>query len=308
MQVSLVLSSGGARGLAHIGAIQCLQERGYEIRYISGSSIGALVGGIHAAGRLDDYAMWVKALRRKDIVQLLDFGWGRGGGLFKGERIMDVLRELVGEHAIEDLAIGFTAVATELGRKRETWFNKGPLFSAIRASIAIPLLFAPVKVGNQVYVDGAVLNPLPIAPTLNNETDLIVAVDVNGMDEVSIPMREPKSPFQESQTDSAPEKNHDEGLAKSISSFIENIWPKNEVGSEEHGMLEIALEAMDAMQVSIARQQLSVYSPDLIVQIPRNVAQFFEFERAEELIDIGRERMDASLSALASVPPGFSTS
>ena len=137
-RVSLVLSSGGARGLAHIGAIRCLEEQGYEIGYVAGSSMGALVGGIYAAGKLDEYSTWVEALRRSDIVQLLDFGWG-GAGLFKGDRIIAALRELIGEHQIEELPVGFTAVATDLQRKREVWLDKGSLFSAIRASIAVPL-------------------------------------------------------------------------------------------------------------------------------------------------------------------------
>lgn len=293
-RISLVLSSGGARGLAHIGAIQCLQERGYDIRYVSGSSMGALVGGIHAAGQLSEYTTWVKALRRKDVVQLLDFGWGRGGGLFKGERIIDVLRELIGERMIEDLPIGYTAVAAELNRKREIWFNKGPLFSAIRASIAIPLVFAPVTVDGRVYLDGGVVNPLPVAPTLSNETDLIVAVDVNGMDELSLIHRVPEvapEPATEART------QEDEGIRKAISGFIESLWPRSEA-AQDHSMLDVALEAMDIMQVSLARQQLSIYSPDVIIQIPRNVCRFFEFDRAAELIDLGHERTDSSLQAL----------
>ena len=142
--ISLVLSSGGARGLAHIGAIHCLEEEGYDIRYISGTSMGALVGGIYAAGKLKDYEVWVRALRRKDMVQLLDFGWGHGS-LFKGERIIDVLKDLIGEHSIEDLPIGFTAVAADLKSKREVLFNKGPLFSAINIPPPFVTSASPVK-------------------------------------------------------------------------------------------------------------------------------------------------------------------
>ena len=296
-RISLVLSSGGARGLAHIGAIRCLTERGYEIRYISGSSMGALVGGVYATGKLDEYAAWVQALRRKDIVQLLDFGWGRGGGLFKGERIIDALRELLGDHLIEDLPIGFTAVATDLARKREVWLNKGPLFAAIRASIAVPLVFAPVIADSQLLIDGGVLNPLPIAPTLNDETDLIVAIDVNGIDDASMRRSASVNNKQNANQDSP---GPEDSVTRAISSFIENLWPKSEGGAQEHGMLDVALEAMDAMQVSIARHKLSAYSPDVTIQIPRNVAQFFEFDRAGELITTGAEKMNAALDAYES--------
>ena len=181
--ISLVLSSGGARGLAHIGAIQCLEERGYLINCIAGSSMGALVGGIHARGKLDVYAEWVRALNRNDVVRLLDIGWGRNGGLFKGERIIEVLKDLIGDAQIEELPVSFTAVATEINRKREVWIDKGPLFDAIRASMAIPMVFAPVRRGHQLLIDGGVLNPLPIAPTLKEDSGLTIAVDVNGMDQ-----------------------------------------------------------------------------------------------------------------------------
>ena len=288
--ISLVLGSGGARGLAHIGAIRSLQEQGYNIRYVSGSSIGALVGGIYAAGQLDEYSRWVQALRRTDIVQLLDFGWG-GSGLFKGERIIAVLRELIGEHAIEELPIGYTAVATDLHRQREVWLNRGDLFAAIRASIAIPLVFAPATLNDRLLVDGGVVNPLPIAPTLNDETDLIVAIDVNGSDEGS------RELIEESPRSNAPEGR--DSMTRSITRFIENIWPSTEEQRQEHGMLDVAMEAMDVMQVAIARHNLSAYSPDVTVQIPRNVARFFEFDRANELIEFGYERTEAALKKLS---------
>ena len=295
-KISLVLSSGGARGLAHIGAIQCLEEEGYEIRYISGSSMGALIGGIHAAGKLDDYATWVKALRRKDIVQLLDFGWGHGG-LFKGERIIDALRDLIGEHVIEELPIGFTAVASDLKSKREVWLNKGPLFSAIRASIAVPLVFAPVTIGNKLLIDGGVLNPLPIAPTLNNETDLTVAVDVNGRSDSAL-NKDLQTSSVSIQTLSQAGDEVEDKFRRAISTFIENLLPTGSTKSGNHDMLGIAMEAMDAMQVSLARHQLSIYTPEIIVQLPRNSASFFSFERAHELIELGYERMRTSLKIL----------
>lgn len=294
-KISLVLSSGGARGLAHIGAIKCLEEEGYDIRYISGSSMGALIGGIYSAGKLHEYENWVRALRRKDMVQLLDFGWGQGG-LFKGERIIDVLKDLIGDHFIEDLPVGFTAVASDLKSKREILFNKGSLFSAIRASIAMPLVFTPVIAENRVLVDGGVLNPLPISPTLKNKTDLTVAVDVNGIDDNVLHKR---THSERINLNEKKVEDDEDKLSRIISLFVEKLLPVGDSGSKkDNSILDIAIEAMDAMQVSIARYEISISSPDVTVQIPRNVAHFFEFERANELIEIGYEKMRVELKSL----------
>jgi len=301
-RISLVLSSGGARGLVHIGAIQCLEAQGYEISCVSGSSMGALVGGIYARGELDVFAEWVRALTRNDVVRLLDIGWGFGGGLFKGERIIGVLKELIGDAAIEELPIRFTAVATDINRKREVWIERGPLFDAIRASIAIPMVFTPVRRGRQLLIDGGVLNPLPIAPTLKDDTGLTVAVDVNGLDERPLNIRLPidETPVV-AESAAAADGDMEPSVRQAIGDFIEGLWPGG--GAEEvpeqqdRNMFDIAMEAMDSMQVTISRLKSSVYTPDVLVQVPRNVAHFFEFERAGELIDMGYEMMEQELTA-----------
>lgn len=293
-RVSLVLSSGGARGLVHIGAIRSLEERGYDISCIAGSSMGALVGGIHARGKLDVFSEWVCALKRSDIVQLLDIGWGRTGGLFKGERIIEVLKELIGEEQIENLPIAFTAVATDINRKREVWIDKGPLFDGIRASIAVPMVFAPVRRGQQLLLDGGVLNPLPIAATLSDHTALTVAVDVNGMDQRPLNVRLSLDDIRNLEQEVEPVA--DPGVRQAIAEFFDGWLPRGSDISEQ-SMFAIALEAMDSMQVTISRLKASVYSPDVLVQVPRNVAHFFEFERASELIDLGYELMEKELSA-----------
>ena len=293
-RISLVLSSGGARGLVHIGAIQALEAHDYEISAIAGSSMGALVGGIYARGKLDVYAEWVRALDRNDILRLLDFGWGRSGGLFKGQRIIEVLRELVGDENIEDLPISFTAVATDINRKQEVWINSGPLFAAVRASMAIPMVFEPVRRGDQLLVDGGVLNPLPIAPTLTDNTTLTVAVDVNGMD-----YRPTHERLEQHKAESLLADEQDaSGVRRAIAEFFEEWMPSSDREEPEQSMFAIALEAMDSMQVTISRLKASVYNPDLLLQIPRNVAHFFEYERAGELIDLGYERMDKALTEL----------
>ncbi len=161
MPIALVLGGGGARGLAHIGVIQWLVENGYRIDSIAGSSMGALVGGIYAAGKLDVYTDWVLALERWQVLRLLDPSFD-GTGLFKGERIIGVLRELIGEQPIQALPIRFVAVATDLETGEEVWLREGKLFDAIRASIATPLVFTPFRLGDRTLVDGALVNPVPI--------------------------------------------------------------------------------------------------------------------------------------------------
>jgi len=196
--VSLVLGIGGARGLAHIGVIQWLTENGYDIRSIAGSSMGALVGGIYAAGKLEVYAGWVSALERMQVLRLLDPAFGRSG-LFKGERLMGVLRKLIGDFDIENLPISFTAVATDLESGEEVWLREGKLFDAIRASIATPLVFTPFRYGGRMLLDGGLVNPVPIAPTLNDTTELTVAVNLNGPIESRPPSLE-RAPIPEGST------------------------------------------------------------------------------------------------------------
>ena len=288
--VSLVLGSGGARGLAHIGVIQWLTENGYDIRSISGSSMGALVGGIYANGKLEVYAEWVLALERMHVLRLLDPTIG-SPGLFKGERIISVLRELVGDCRIEDLPIGFTAVATDLDSGDEVWLQRGNLFDAIRASMATPLVFTPFKHGERLLVDGAVVNPVPIAPTLHDTTDLTIAVSLSGPAETR-----PLAPQSGSLIG-------DNGYRARILKFIETVRPMRKTGEPSRGMMSVAMVSMQAMQDTIARLRMSAYSPDVLIEIPRNACGFFEFWKAEELIALGRER--ASLAFAGRVQAGL---
>jgi NTE family protein len=275
--VSLVLGSGGARGLAHIGVIQWLTENGYQIESISGSSIGALVGGIYATHKLEVYAEWVLALERMHVLRLLDPTIGRPG-LFKGERIISVLRELIGDRAIEDLPIAFTAVATDLNSREEVWLREGPLFDAIRASIATPLVFTPFRHGSRTLLDGALVNPVPIAPTLADATDLTVVVDLSG------PAESRATPAVSASL------INDNSYRRRIGRFIDGLQPARAAAQPRHGLIDVAFVSMQAMQDTISQLRLAGYSPDVTVQIPRNACGFFEFWRAEELIDLGRER------------------
>lgn len=274
--VSLVLGGGGARGLAHIGAIQWLGENGYEIRSIAGASMGALIGGIYAAGKLDVYTQWVLALERLQVLRLLDPTLGRDG-LFKGERIIGVLRELIGDRAIETLPVSFTAVASDLESGEEVWLRQGGLFDAIRASIATPMVFTPVRLGERTLLDGALVNPLPIAPTLDDGTDLTVAVSLSGRAQAR------PAPAARKKTVDA------NAYRQRVRAFIEGLAPARTPRAPARGMLDVALASMQTMQDTITRLKLAEYAPDIVVEIPRNACGYFEFWRAQELIALGRE-------------------
>ena len=190
--VALTLGSGGARGYAHIGAIEVLKERGYRIIAVSGCSMGALVGGMYAAGKLQEYKDWVTGLGQFDVLKLLDVTFTSVGAI-RGDKVFSVVRDILGDTRIEDLPIAFTAVATDLLAHKEIWFQEGRLDQAIRASIAIPSVVTPLVLNGRVLVDGALLNPLPIIPTISAHADLVMAVNLSGEDEQ--PRRIPDAAF-----------------------------------------------------------------------------------------------------------------
>lgn len=281
--VALALGSGGAKGLAHIGVIEELEAQGYRITAIAGSSMGALVGGIHAAGKLAVYRDWVGALAKFDVLRLVDWTFS-GGGLIKGERIIGTLRELVGDVLIEDLPLAFTAVAVDIDRGREVWLARGPLFDAIRASIAIPTVFRPHHVDGRRLVDGGLLNPVPVTPLIREAADYLVAVSVDGVAMEPAPVL----PAVEVEAEGAP------GYRQRVGAFIGRLMPHGGHTDatrgvpREPGALELLTQAMDLMQANLARLRLSAYEPDLLIQLPRNMASPYEFYRARELIELGR--------------------
>ncbi|HSH41006.1 MAG TPA: patatin-like phospholipase family protein [Arenicellales bacterium] len=294
--VSLVLGSGGARGLAHIGVIEWLEENGYEIKSISGSSMGALVGGIYAAGELDTYKHWVTALDRSDVVRMLDpsFGWS---GLLKGERIINKLRNLIGDREIESLPISYTAVATDVERGKEVWLSRGSLFDAIRASIAVPLVFTPHEINGRKLLDGGLLNPLPVAPTLRDQNDITIAVNVDGPpSRATGPRARPDA--DENGEDTAAGDDHDAGdsYRTRIKSFIQEMQDKlTPERKEDWGFFDIMMLSIETMQSSIVRMKMAPYTPDYYLVIARDAAGAYEFHRARELIQLGRDTAESNL-------------
>lgn len=286
--VSLVLGSGSARGLAHIGVIDWLVEHDYRIECISGCSMGALVGGIYAAGKLDAYKKWVTSLDKGDVIKMLDLSFSLGG-LIKGDKIINKLRELVGTHQIEDLPINFTAVATNIESGKEVWFTEGSLFDAIRASMSVPLVFKPVTQGKRVLVDGGLLNPVPIAPTMSANTDLTIAVSVSG---------EPDNNHQIEKC-SATISNDETGAQKWFRDLIMEVHTRLNLGrfdrDEEMGFYEVMSRSVEIMQNTIAKMKMAAYSPDIVIEFSRDIASGYEFYRAKELIKIGYDMAEQEL-------------
>ncbi|NOI66048.1 patatin-like phospholipase family protein [Vibrio sp. 99-8-1] len=273
--VSLVLGSGGARGLAHIGVIQWLEENGYQIKSISGCSAGALIGGIYAVGKLDEFTHWMSAIDKISMARLLDISW-QSSGLFKGDKIINQLVELIGDTKIEQLSIPFTAVAANVADEKEVWLNSGSLFDAIRASISLPLFFTPFEINGELLVDGGVLNPVPIAPTFGDKTDLTLAVNLGG-ELMSHPLELKQS-----------HDNVDSSFQRKISGYLDKIQDSlMESTNINLDAFDIANQAFDAMQSSIARQKLAAYPPDMSINIPQNLCGTFDFDLSEQLIQYG---------------------
>lgn len=287
----MVLGSGGARGLAHIGIIHWLEEHGYQIRSVSGCSMGALVGGIYATGKLDEFEQWVRAITRLDILTYMDFSFSKSG-FVKGDRLMKTLSDLIGDCLIEDLPITFTAVATDIAHSKEIWLNTGSLFDAIRASISIPFLFTPYFYRDAYLIDGGILNPVPIAPTFHDDTDLTIAVNLSAR-----PKDCKDVAAEEKQMEEKP--SNLSAFQKKIGEFLAVIQPaKPENAVEDIGMYEVASQAFDAMQEAIARQKLAAYPPDFVVEIARNACGTLEFDLADKMIAFGYEKAREYLCAL----------
>lgn len=283
-EVSLVLGSGGARGLAHIGVIRALEAHGWEIATISGSSMGALIGGIYAAGKLDDYEKWVRELTEFNVLRFLDLGWGKAG-LFKGDMLMKTLKGFIGDHRIEEMPIPLTLVATDVLTRQEVWLSRGDLFDAIRASIAVPTIFAPHPIKGRKLLDGGILNPVPIAPTLRDPTDAIVAVSLSG---------EPRGPHRRSQhPETVSDADTRSRYRDKIDAFIDRMQqilglePGSDQDRERLSITDAGLLSLDAMQASIARCKLAAYPPDLLIEIPIDTCAAHEFYRAQDAIEAG---------------------
>lgn len=315
--MSVVLGSGGARGYAHIGVIHELLGRGYHIVGISGSSMGALVGGLQAAGRLDEFAEWAKSLTQGAVLRLLDPSFTAAGVLRAG-KILDVVRDILGDIDIEQLPIPYTAVATDLIAGRSVWLQRGPVDTAIRASIAIPGVIAPHEVDGRLLADGGILDPLPMAPLCAVNADLTLAVSLNGGDptaagpaaddsERGVPagrlnrmLRSTSALLDTSGARSLLDRPTARAILDRFSSGesehdtdqdIEEITdsPSGGPGVPKLGSFEVMNRTIDIAQAALTRHQLASNPPDLLIEVPRTACRSLDFHRAAELIEVGRE-------------------
>ncbi|MCY1287929.1 putative NTE family protein [compost metagenome] len=328
-QVALVLGSGGARGYAHIGVIEEIERRGYNISCIAGCSMGSVIGGLYAAGKLGEYRDWVESLDYLDVLRLLDVSFRLGA--IRGERVFGKIHEIIGEINIEDLPIPYTAVATDLVNQQEIWFQEGSLHQAMRASAAIPSLFTPVVQGNRMLVDGGLLNPLPIVPVVSSHADLIIAVNLNATNNsrYQLPVIERPAALKarfdsmigslssklnflrrQSENNTPPEllaeallapipvtseQPAEPELQQPAAAPQAKGSPRSASGikviesSSPASLLELVNQSFEVMQTSLAQYKIAGYPPDILINVPKRVCRFFEFYKAPELIQLGRQ-------------------
>jgi NTE family protein len=280
--IALVLSSGGARGYAHIGAIKVLERHGYTITSIAGTSMGAMVGGAFATGRLAAFEHWLVSLDIREVLRLTDFSIS-SKGFVKGIKIIEKIKEIVPECFIEDLRIPYCAVATDIIRGEESVFEEGSLYDAIRASISIPTVFQPQKIGDHYYVDGGIINPIPVNRVKRNKDDLLVVVDVNSpvprQNRVGIP-------------DNNEHENHQEQI-NLIHRKINKLIPGKK--AEELSIFNLSNKSIATMIRKISELTLEKHQPDLLINISIESFNAYDFYKAKEII---REGELATLDAL----------
>lgn len=338
-RVALALGSGGARGYAHIGVIAELEERGFEIVTVAGSSMGALVGGLYCAGKLDDYVDWISGLSQLDVVRLLDVSLTKPG-VIGAERILLRVREILGDTVIEDLPIPFTAVATDLNAGRAVWFQRGVLADALRASIAIPGVISPHEHGGRLLADGGILDPLPVAPTSTVSSDVTIGVIIgsDGGPEAGA-IREPKAkgllrrnvaPILDNEFIRAVrdrlgyevpptergEPSATDGAVTATgggADAVEAAAEPDSVPSAEHagfgvdeparmGRVEVLSRSLDIMQEALTRYQVAGYPPDVLIRVPRRTVRTLDFHKASEMIELGRTLTARALDDLPELP------
>ena len=286
-KVALVLGSGGARGTAHIGVIRQLIKQDYEISSIAGSSMGALVGGIYAAGKLDEYESWLCSLSKMDVFNLVDFTLS-AKGIIKADKVLKEIQKFIPDRKIEELPIKYAAVATDLKQKKEVVITKGSLFAAIRASISIPLVITPVQKNDTLFVDGGVLNPIPVNRVSRQESDILIAVNVNA-----------QIPYQKATVD-----NPDWGFLEELTSGKLNGFQKKLSSlvsiskKESTGYFNLIRDTSSLMLSQISKLTLEMNPPDLLIEVSRNACGTFDFYKASELIELGKETTKENLQKL----------
>lgn len=283
-KTALVLSGGGARGMAHIGVIEELEKRGYEIVSVTGTSMGSVVGAVYAMGKLEEFKAWLYSLDKLKVFRLMDFTLSKQG-LMKGEKVLNRMKEFMEDRNIEDLDIPYAAVAVDLLNKREVVFREGKVYDAIRASIAIPGVLTPVKTKDSLLVDGGVMDNVPVRHVQRRGDELIIAVEVNG----GIRM-EKDSETKEAQED------HRFFLQKQLHGLYAYLGIKSQPKSEEKlGYLDLINRTISLMTHEMGLLSLAKYPPDILIEVSGEGCGTFDFYRAEEMVERGRKAADMVL-------------
>lgn len=312
-KIGIALGSGSARGLAHIGILDALQQWGVRPTVVCGTSIGALVGACYATGHLDSFARWVGDLSTSEIWRFLNLQL-RGGGMANASRLMSHLRSAYGEPDIEQLDCAFAAVTTDLHRGREIWLQQGSIWSAVRASIAIPGILTPVQHGDRWLVDGGLVNPIPVSVCRALGADIVIAVNLNSdlvgrrrQDEPELPPLQPDDTAESTLAEApseAGEADHSGLLGRIGSSLWEAtepmryLWNGEDETPASPGTLEVMLSAINIMQDRITRSRLAGDPADVILAPRLGDVGLLEFSRSQEAIAEGRATVERMLSAL----------
>jgi len=279
--VALVLSSGGARGLAHIGAIDILQERGYHIHSVAGTSMGAVIGAMYASGHLDDFKEWMSTIDRKKVLSLVDIKLSLDS-ISKGERIINAMKKIVPDCNIEDMQMPFCCIATDAQSGKEVVFKQGSMYDAIRASISIPTFFSPVRRDDALLLDGGLVNPLPLNRVSRTENDLLVAVNVSGRD------YQRQSIFAKS----VRKKEIDSSKALTILQKLNIIKP-----DDDFNYYSLINRVISIMINNNAQMSIKLTPPDILVNIPMYRYATFDFDKYERLAEIGRQKTTKAIDA-----------
>jgi NTE family protein len=289
-KAALVLSGGGARGIAHIGVIEELEKHGFEISSVSGTSMGAVVGGVYALGKLEEYKNWLFTLDKIKVFNLLDFTFNTQG-LVKGDKLFNTVKKFIHDEDIEGLRIPYAAVAADIINKKEVVFTEGSIFDAVRASMSFPTVFTPVKTKNGLLVDGGVINNIPINHVKRIPNDILVAVNVNANIQADKPIA--------AKIETDAKQSVYQKKIRDFYTQLHRIYPSH--NEEKLGYFNLINKTIGLMSYHITEMLLEKHAPDILINVSHDACGAFDFYRAAEMVEIGRH---AAVKSLESYKPG----
>ena len=297
----MVLGSGGARGLAHIGAIEALEEHGYTITSIAGCSMGSIIAGMYAAGQMKEAKAWFLSVDKQLILRMMDINLLSNNSLVKGERIIRELEKVVPDRPIEELNIPCSIVASDMMNTEEVVFRSGSLFQAVRASISIPLFFKPVQIENRLLIDGGILNPLPLHTVTRQKGDILVAMDISGKDAMQIEKEMPDPIDVDGRIAAIEAKGFDvpESLEKQLRDLGKKVDSIRQKRAKDLGRNVSFVSLLDRMSDMQIQQNtllaLRLTPPDVHAVMRQYAYNTFDFDKAEEIIAEGKRIMSEAL-------------